>query len=288
MSQQPQLSETSIYINYRCNLKCKLCYMYGVSEENHRYRFLEKEKEMSFDIFRKAIDGILAVNPACAFFIMGGEPMLHKKVVEMVEYIRQNGSGYIDLNTNGSLLKKKGEEILKAGLSNLIISLDGYNAEICDAVRGKGVFKKAIEGIKFLEKVIKRDNLPVEISINSTITNMNYRYLVELGNLCNQIRIDNLYLNFPMFVAPEDGILSQKRYHELFNENMESWKGFLLEEIIENIDSEILINQLKQIQSMKKNFYLNIVPYQYSYEALKTYFNKEWKAHYNKLKCPKL
>ncbi len=64
----------------------------------------------------------------------GGEPMLHPRMVEMIEYAKEKGAG-VWLNTNGSIfgpipkLRRKLERIISAGIDLIEFSMDAGDAE---------------------------------------------------------------------------------------------------------------------------------------------------------------
>ena len=64
----------------------------------------------------------------------GGEPMLHKHMVEMVEYAKAKGAR-VWMNTNGSMFgplpeyRAKLERVLKAGIDLIEFSMDAADAD---------------------------------------------------------------------------------------------------------------------------------------------------------------
>ena len=67
------------------------------------------------------------------FILIGGEPLLHPNIIEIIEYIKSK-HGYSSLVTNGSLLmgpsgESKVQQLANAGLRYLAISLDGISGK---------------------------------------------------------------------------------------------------------------------------------------------------------------
>jgi len=81
-------------------------------------------------------------------FYFQGEPFLHKDIVEMVALTEAAGIA-CTISTNGHFLSEKTcDAILEAGLSKLIISVDGTEQQTYEAYRKQGKLDKVIEGIR--------------------------------------------------------------------------------------------------------------------------------------------
>lgn len=282
------LNEVTIYVNYKCNLRCKTCYMYGESIQNYTYTFSRKNEEMPFELFKKAVDDVLEINRECVFFIMGGEPLLYDRIGDAVKYIKKHGDNYVDINTNGTLIKRNSEELVKAGLDMFIVSLDGATSDACDSIRGRGVFNKVLEGIEYLRSAINKHSSRTKIAVNIVVTNKNYNNLRGIIELCNKLQIDSMFLNLPVYMTQNQGIKSQEYFKTMLNIDFNSWKGFLIKETLTNIDTDILKEQLDSIITMDKNFNFEIVPHGYSPEKLKSYFSADWASTIKSNSCSKL
>ncbi len=119
-------------ITHRCNLSCTYC---------DRNRALPNE--MKPDEIFSALDQFIALGTEYVS-LDGGEPLLHEQIDEVVEHLTQRGIE-VAMNTNGILVPKKIDTVKK--LLKVKISLDGPEP-VHDAMRGKGAFKKAVNGAK--------------------------------------------------------------------------------------------------------------------------------------------
>jgi len=73
-----------------------------------------------------------------------GEPLMHKDLIRMIEYLKARHV-YVLFNTNAVLLKRKMQETLIAsGLDELRISLDGATPEMYFKIRGIPALDKVI------------------------------------------------------------------------------------------------------------------------------------------------
>ncbi len=129
-----------------CNIACKHCFN-NSSPTNHTFEF------MTFELCKSYIDEAVKMGTK-EFYFTGGEPFANKELLQILEYTLQFGPATV--LTNGMLIKESTAKILHQMSLNTIytlefrISLDGYTEEMNDNIRGKGVFKKAMNGIKLL------------------------------------------------------------------------------------------------------------------------------------------
>lgn len=80
----------------------------------------------------------------------GGEPTMYEGLIELVKLARFGGVERIALSTNGSADFTEYEELIKAGVNDFSISLDGCCASVGDSMSGgiKGSWDRVVESIK--------------------------------------------------------------------------------------------------------------------------------------------
>jgi cyclic pyranopterin phosphate synthase len=137
------------FINYlrvsitdRCNLRCVYCMpAAGITLMNHS-DILPYEEIV--EVVREGIRlGITKVR------ITGGEPLVRKGVVSLVEMIAGlEGISDFGMTTNGILLGRFAPELSKAGLHRVNISLDTLNPEKYRQITRGGDINLVIEGIR--------------------------------------------------------------------------------------------------------------------------------------------
>lgn len=132
------------HITHKCNLRCIHCYQ---EDYKNDLNFNEIKK-----IFYDYLSFIKVNNFKGHINITGGEPFLHPDFFNVIKLFEDNDITF-GILTNGTLLN---EDIVKRlskfkKLSFVQISLDGPK-KIHDEIRGKGNFKKAINGIRLLNK----------------------------------------------------------------------------------------------------------------------------------------
>ncbi|UCD06889.1 MAG: radical SAM protein, partial [Candidatus Aenigmatarchaeota archaeon] len=113
--------------------------------------------------------------------LSGGEPLLRKDFFKLLEEIQNNKWMFTSLvvMSNGSLITKDvARKLNKNEVSGVQISLEGTE-EFNDRIRGKGAFKKAVNGIKILM------DFGLTTGVSLTAHRKNYR---DLPNLIDFLR----------------------------------------------------------------------------------------------------
>lgn len=162
-----KLKEMDIHLTNRCNLTCKTC-----CYSSNQLKLDELTKSQLLSVLDQAI------SLGCEdFHLSGGEPLLRKDLFDLIACILDKNVG-LRLQTNGKLLTKANAKQLNAlGLKDLMISLDGHTAGICDAQRGIGSYQGAIEGIR------NALDEGLNVRVNAVLTTMNSEHFPEIVDL---------------------------------------------------------------------------------------------------------
>jgi radical SAM protein with 4Fe4S-binding SPASM domain len=124
----------------RCNLRCRHC---GSSCEGK-----SPVRELETTEVKAILDTIAQDFNAKRIFVSvtGGEPLLRKDLFEVVAHMTSLGMRSC-IVTNGTLLdREKAQALWDAGMRTICVSIDGLEDEH-EAVRGKGSWRKALDGI---------------------------------------------------------------------------------------------------------------------------------------------
>lgn len=141
-----KVENIAINITRKCNLKCAFCYNLKSPVKGNN-RDLTCEEVISF--LQKA-KPILSKRPSLA--LVGGEPLeFPGKVIAISNYASKHRFNTL-VSTNGIRITNEFAQGAKETGLEVQVSIDGHNAEINDALRGKGVFKKTKSGIQSLVK----------------------------------------------------------------------------------------------------------------------------------------
>lgn len=121
-----------------CNLNCPFC---------HRY----KEKIDKYDVEKlQETMKLLKKNRIKNVIISGGEPLLHENLFTIMDDLSKNGFE-LDLCTNATLLNDKLIYKLKKYVTEISVSIDGFNEKRHDKFRAtEGSFCLTVKNIKKL------------------------------------------------------------------------------------------------------------------------------------------
>ena len=135
-----------ISVTDRCNLRCVYCMPEG------GVQLLKKDEILSLEEIAEVVKvgaglGVKKIR------LTGGEPLVRKGIVSLVEMINQvEGIEEITMTTNGALLSKFAEPLKKAGLDRVNISLDSVVPDQYERITRGGNLKRVFEGIRAAKK----------------------------------------------------------------------------------------------------------------------------------------
>jgi len=190
-------------VTRRCNLACAHCYLDAV-----RRSFLD---ELNATQAARLIAQIAALAPGAMLVLSGGEPLLRRDLVALVEQAAENGLAPV-IGTNGTLLSERRARQLKhAGAAGAGISLDSATPAFHDRLRGKpGAWQAAISGVL----AARFAGLPV--SLQATVFMENRVELTAIAELAEWLGA--IALNFFFLVCTGRGVertdLSPAAYEE--------------------------------------------------------------------------
>jgi len=135
-----------------------------------------------------------------------GEPFLNPRFMEMVNYADSKGI-FTSTSTNAHYLgEKQVTEVLKSGLKQLIVSMDGITQEVYEQYRVGGNLEKVQEGLKLLvsERRKAKQNFP-RIVLQFLVTGQNEHQLPALKSWAKAMEVDELQLKTTQIYDFESG-----------------------------------------------------------------------------------
>ncbi|MFC1514921.1 radical SAM protein [Candidatus Omnitrophota bacterium] len=159
-------------LNYRCVLRCKMCYIWNIDVDKAQETTLEEKKELVRSLHGVAEDNF-------EFHLSGGEPLMSEGVIELINFIGAEGHK-TNMVTNGFLIDEgMARDIAASSLGSLTLSLDGMQASTHDYIRGMpGSHRRIMEAIDHLDR-FRKDGTPT-ISIITTIMEHNLDEIIDL------------------------------------------------------------------------------------------------------------
>ncbi len=256
----------TLFLTYKCNLRCKMCGQWGESGVTKARDRDELKEQLSFQALKNLIDSVSFFRPSITLF--GGEPLLYPNCTDLVRYIKQKNM-HVLMITNAAMLKGRAEELVLAGLDELNVSLDG-GRKLHDQIRGmEGLFDNITDGLKELKSYKQEQGVKKPlVNLQCTITKYNYLHLEELVDVAGAIGADSLTFHNLIFLG-KDLIEKQKIYDEKLKCSSSGWNGFVF---TPEIDPEKLFKKMQDILGRKYEFSVDFYP-NLSLKGLKEYYN---------------
>ena len=120
-----------------CNLRCIHCIQDSMTR---------KRGVMEWDVFTKVMDEIAPLGCSITLDVQG-EPMLHPRCLDMVEYAKSNGC-HVSLLTNATRLNEEAaRRLIDLKLDRVVFSFDAIDKELYEKIRVKADFDKVFRNI---------------------------------------------------------------------------------------------------------------------------------------------
>lgn len=133
------------YVTYRCNAKCDFC---DIWEKPSPYITIESAFENIRDLKKLGVNVI---------DFTGGEPLLHREIDGLLK-IAKRQKMITTLTTNGLLYPKWSKKLL--GLVDMLhFSLDAFDGQMHDEMRGVACYDFVIESIKVAKSLGERPDI---------------------------------------------------------------------------------------------------------------------------------
>ncbi len=158
-----------------CTAACNIsCYQACCAPETGITR-TRQAGMLDFELFRKVIDEVGPTLSRIDFFNYG-EAFLHKRAVEMCEYIKsQFPHVYLYTSTNGlALSEEQARRLVHSGIDEVTFSIDGARAESYVQYRQRGKFDVAMRNLRAMAAE-KRDS-------GRDLPHINWRYILFKWN----------------------------------------------------------------------------------------------------------
>lgn len=170
----------TIAINKACQCDCLHC---SAVYYNHSLK-----KDLVFDELKKAFLETVSLG-VTTLILLGGEPLLRKDLVSLVDLVPKNLSSVI-LFTNGEFLTyEKCVQLKEAGLMGAFVSFDSYLASEHDEARRRpGLFDKALRSLGHL----KKSGLIAGISSYLTSQRLREGYFEKMMELAKRSKVDEV------------------------------------------------------------------------------------------------
>ena len=182
-------------LTYRCNLACEHCYLDAgpkplVGTDN----FADRSELGTEECFR-VIDEIAAFAPECLTILTGGEPLLRRDILEIVQRAAEREL-WVVVGTNGvRITENVAKRLTEAGARGLSLSLDALDPDRHDQFRRvRGAWQNTVEGAE----ILNRTGLP--FIVQTTAGSHNLGELEAIADFAHDrlaAKVWNLYFLVP-------------------------------------------------------------------------------------------
>ncbi len=181
-----RLKYLRISVTDRCNFRCKYCM------PNNNFEMMECSDILRYEdiLFASEVFASLGVN---RIRITGGEPLVRKEICQFLDKLTKiENIQEVMLTTNGALLEKYAEDLYKAGVKRLNISLDSLIPEKNKYITGVDKTYEVMAGIK---KAAETGFAPIKVN-SVIIRDFNDDEIVNFAKLSAKYNIICRFIEF--------------------------------------------------------------------------------------------
>jgi len=185
-----------------CDLRCPECAVGG--------NFISRKKGwLKFEQFKIIADKI---RPFCKYLYLHnwGEPMLNQDIFRIIQYASSFTGNNISTNTN-SLTEEKAEQLIISGVTDIIVSIDGFSQKVYEQYRVGGSAGRALWMLKKLQDFNLKHRNKVKIMPQYIVFKHNQHEMDLFREFCHSINLR------PFYKTPY--IRSNSRYKNADNPN---------------------------------------------------------------------
>ena len=157
-----------------CNLACIHCPHSEFKKSNHY-----KGRHLDIDLHRKMVDEVREYGRQHTQYIRytsNGEPLLHPRIYDMLQYAVLHSGVFVTLTTNGTIMNEKRiERLLSSGLHMVDISIDAFHPETYAKIRRGGKLDKTKANVLKLIGLRDQEDAGTKIVVSYTEQSDNYK-----------------------------------------------------------------------------------------------------------------
>ena len=146
------LRSLRVSVTDRCNLRCEYC-----MPENE-YVWLSRDDLLHFEEISRLVDVFVGLG-VDKIRLTGGEPLLRRNLVQLVELLADKPLADLALTTNAILLEEFAGPLRRAGLKRLNISLDTLNPDRFVRLTRQDDHARVMRGIREAARVFRGTKL---------------------------------------------------------------------------------------------------------------------------------
>jgi len=139
-----QIGDVRVSVTDRCNFRCQYC----MPAEG--LPWLERREILTFEEIRRIV-GLLAAMGVHDVRLTGGEPLVRRDFPRLASMLASaDGVRDLSLTTNGFLLERDAEALVRAGISRFNVSVDSLQRDRFYQLTRRDALPKVLRGLELL------------------------------------------------------------------------------------------------------------------------------------------
>jgi len=206
--------EIAFKLTNRCNLRCKHCYQWNEDGHHHDLERIEQNQDIDFSIIEKVFAQTHEVKSNV--YLWGDEPLIYKDWDKLIDLL-ESDPRWTSMCTNGIGIKKNLDSILRVSeIFEILVAIEGFKEEH-DAIRGKGNYEKAIEGLDILLEQKKIGNYRGEVAVNFVVTDRMVPNICRMIEFFESKNVDTVYLSLLWYLSDATSAKMDQYFTKHFN-----------------------------------------------------------------------
>jgi MoaA/NifB/PqqE/SkfB family radical SAM enzyme len=188
--------EFDFHVTGVCNFRCNYC-LWSSPPDAMKKQAVASVPFMDEKTFETAVEQIKRFPRKIKHITLtGGEPTLHERLAEMVEAVNNADiTDYTQVISNGTRLTPQlGRELVKAGLNEIKISLNGLNAEKYAEITGAGInWDEFYENIRYFSSIRENCKLKIKIADTALDEGDEEKFYSLFGDIADAVAVEHIY-----------------------------------------------------------------------------------------------
>lgn len=218
-TEAPYPSTIYLAVNTRCGFKCKMCDVGMDQYDTQFYKIMSLSKQqprdhLSLDRLKVLVDEVQHFKPMIA--ATSTEPLVYKDIIPLCDYVVSRGLQML-VTTAGLQLEKHAEDLVKVGVQQLWVSIDGP-PEVHNDIRGvKDSFQKSVAGLWAVDEWKRRlgRQYPT-LAINYALSNHNYHCLEPFMAAVHALPVGPICISHMNYVSADMAEDHNTRFGHLY------------------------------------------------------------------------
>ncbi len=150
--------KATIEVTNACNSHCIMCPRQGMTRSIG---------SMNMELFQKVIQDCDKAGVKIIQLFNFGEPLIHYRLPEMVQYAKTHTRARVQISTNAALLtEKRARELMEAGLDRINIDIDGFTKETYEGIRRRLPFDQVMANTRRLLELRREMGRKLFVSVS--------------------------------------------------------------------------------------------------------------------------